>query len=339
LWFRNGLAEVLSNSIVRDSEIQFGRSIPWNVASLQNDARLRLAELITLDSSSSYYTSGVTRARFDAQCWGVMHYMLFGQVDQRDRVNQLATLLLKGTSSADAIQQVFGSVDALETAYLQYQKRSITNYARLKVETNASSKSFPIRALGAADSAAVRAALHAAFGRPVEARAMIAAAGPQSAAGYDVEAILLEREGKRDEARSAYAKAVESKSQSFYTLYRLASLTWGEQPNAETLSRVETLARQSIALNSFYAPAQALLADAVARGPMPADALGPAIRASTLDPTSSNVRLSLARVLWQMSRRGEAMGHARAARALARTDQQRAQADELIAFFGRVQTK
>ena len=30
LWFRNGLAELLSNSIVRDSEIQFGRAIPWN---------------------------------------------------------------------------------------------------------------------------------------------------------------------------------------------------------------------------------------------------------------------------------------------------------------------
>src|SRR5262245_47574378 len=81
LWFRNGLAELLSNSIVRDSEIQFGRAIPWNVARLQQDGRLRLSELVTLDSKSSYYTNGTTRRSFDAQSWGVMHYMMFGVGD------------------------------------------------------------------------------------------------------------------------------------------------------------------------------------------------------------------------------------------------------------------
>lgn len=60
LWFRNGLAELLSNSIVRDNEIQFGRAIPWNVANLQR-GRLRLSELVTLDSSSPYYTNSTTR--------------------------------------------------------------------------------------------------------------------------------------------------------------------------------------------------------------------------------------------------------------------------------------
>ena len=48
--------------------------------------------------------------------------------------------------------------------------------------------------------------------RPVEARAMIAQARAADAALVapdDLEAILLDREKKADEARAAYAKAVE----------------------------------------------------------------------------------------------------------------------------------
>jgi hypothetical protein len=70
LWFRNGLAELLSNSIVRDNEIQFGRAIPWNVARLQQEGRLRLSELVTLDSKSPYYANGTTR-RFSMRSRGV----------------------------------------------------------------------------------------------------------------------------------------------------------------------------------------------------------------------------------------------------------------------------
>ena len=334
LWFRNGLAELLSNSIVRDSEIQFGRAIPWNVASLQQDGRLRLSELVTLDSSSPYYMNGTTRSRFDAQSWGVMHYMLFGLPDGGSRVNQLAELLLKGSPSVDAIHKVFGSVDALETAYLNYHKKPITQYARLKVETNASSKNFPVRALTTGESAGVHAAVHATFGRPVEARAAIAAAGANRGVGtYDVEALLLDREGKRDEARSAYAKAVELNSESFYTHYRLATLLWTASADADLLRRLETLLRRSVALNNLNSPSQAFLADTIARGSTPGDAVPIAMRAASLDPTSATARMTLARVLGRVGQRDEAIGHARAARVLAGTDDERGAAEELIAFL------
>ena len=334
LWFRNGLAEVLSNSIVRDNEIQFGRAIPWNVASLQQNARLRLSELVALDTSSPYYTNGVTRGRFDAQCWGVMHYMLFGLTDGGSRVNQLAELLFKGASSAEAIQKVFGSVDALEIAYLNYQKKPLTQFARLKVETNASSKNFPVRALSAGESAGVHAAVHAAFGRPVEARAAIAAAGAnRTASTYDVEALLLDREGKRDDARAAYVKAAELNSDSFYTHYRLATLLWTATADADTRLRIEALLRRSVALNNFYSPSLAFLADTIAQGSTPADALPIATRAASLDPSSASARMTLARALSRVNRRDEAMGHARAARALAQTDQERSATEELIAFL------
>src|SRR5262245_8407169 len=310
LWFRSGLAEVLSNSIVRDNEIQFGRAIPWHVAALQDGGRVRLSELITITANSPYYTSGATRGRFDAQCWGVMHYLIFGRGEDRvDRVNQLAKLLIDGKPSADAIQEVFGSVDALENAYLQYQRKPISNYGRLKVETNAASKNFPVRALAPADAVVTRAAVHMASGRGDDARALIAEArkiAPEAAGSYEVEAVLLDREGKRDGLLAALTKAAQLKSDDFYMQYRLASLMWSPNPDPATRNGIEQLLRRSAALNAFFAPSQALLANVIALGPQPADALEPATKAIALDPVSSAVRLSYATVLWQLSRRDQA---------------------------------
>ena len=52
-----------------------------------------------------------------------------------------------------------------------------------------------------------------------------------------------------------------------------------------------------------------------------------------LDQRDSYSRLTLARVYWSLSRQAEAMGLARSGLSLARTDQQRAAAKELITFM------
>jgi hypothetical protein len=123
LWFRNGLAGVLGNSIVRNEEIRFGLSVPWFHRSIVQEGRLRLTELLNLNATSPYYTSRTTRDLFDAQSWGLLHYMLFGQgEDKVDRVNAVAKLLLSGTPSVTAMVQVFGSVEAVESGYIQYLK-------------------------------------------------------------------------------------------------------------------------------------------------------------------------------------------------------------------------
>ena len=342
LWFRSGLAEVLSNSIVRENEIQFGRAIPWHLTALRG-GRVHLSELMTMTSQSPYYNDSVTRAQFDAQCWGVMHYLLFGRPEDRaDRVNQIAKLLLDGKSSADAVQEAFGSVDALETAYLQYQQKAITQFARLKTTTSVSAKDFVSRALPASDGVVTRAALHGAMNRAVEARALVAESrksAPDAARAYEVEAMLLDREGKRDEARAAFARAAELNSENFYTHYRLGLLTWRSDLDEATRGRIEALAKRSVALNESYAHAYALLADAIARGPQAADGVAPALKALALEPANSSHRLSLARVYWAMGRRDSAKATALAGRALSRSDAERREAEDLLAFFNRAEAK
>ena len=76
-----------------------------------------------------------------------------------------------------------------------------------------------------------------------------------------------------------------------------------------------------------------VLASVLLQGPQPESALEAAIKAVQLDQRDTFARLTLARVYWRLSRRGEALGLARSALTLARTDQQRAQAKELITFM------
>lgn len=101
-------------------------------------------------------------------------------------------------------------------------------YARLDVDAAVERQRFPSRVLALAESAAVRASLHVAMGRPAEARILIQeakAADPTLAVAHEAEAVLLDRENAGDKALTAYGKAVELGSTSFYTHYRLAQLT------------------------------------------------------------------------------------------------------------------
>lgn len=306
---------------------------------LRQGPRLRLSELFATESTSPYYTNRTTRQRFDAQAWGLMQYVLFGRPEDRaDRVNQLVKRLLEGQSSAAAIQEVFGSIEALDKAYLLYFQQPVIQYARLKVEAKTTSKSFASRRLTAPESAAARAGFHAAMDRPVEARVLMAEArkGALSAPGsYEVEALLLDREDKDGEARTALSKAEELNSENFYVHYRLATLDWSPNPDAAALAGLEKKLRRSVALNDAYPPALAMLADVLADGDQPADALELAKKAVSLDPGEASWRMSLARALWALSRNDEAKAQAGAALTLARTDAQRKSAQSLIDFFAR----
>jgi hypothetical protein len=342
LWFRIGMAEVLSNTVVRENELRFGLPIPWHIGTLQG-GRVRLRELLEVTADSPYFKDGETRRRFDAQSWAVLHYLLFGRPsDSAGRVNDLAKLLLGGKPSVAAVEEVFGSLDTLESSYMRYTQQTMFQYARMKIDGTGSSKVSAAQPLPAHETAAARALFYVATRRPAEARTAIATArkvSPESPGSYEAEALLADVDRKLDEARAAYTKAADLKSSNGYVYYRLAVLNWGSSPDAETRDRIEALLRRSVALNDAYAPAYALLADAVAMGATPAAAVEFAIKGAQLAPGQSSTRLTLARVLLRNSRRDEARGHALAARQLADSEEERKEAQQLIDFIARNASK
>jgi hypothetical protein len=337
LWLRNGLAGLLSNTIVRENEIRLGMAPPWYVRSIATDARLRLTQLFTTESETPYYRDSVTRSRFDAQAWALVHYLLFASPESSAKTNAVVKAVMSGTPSTDAVQEAFGSLEVLENAYMLHVRKAIMPYVRLKTETRINAGAFAGRTLNDADAATARAALHAAMGRPVEARALVADArrAADTAAGYEVEAMLADRDGNRDGTRAALTKAEQLGTSNFYALYRLASLDLPQNPDAAAAEKAEQRLQKAMTLNPFHASVHAMLANVISGGPTEgrARAVPIAQKAVTLAPGDSFVRLSLARALWSAGQRDIATAQARAALSLAKTDPQRRQAQEMIAFF------
>jgi tetratricopeptide (TPR) repeat protein len=177
------------------------------------------------------------------------------------------------------------------------------------------------------------------MGRPVDARAAIADARTAAAEvpdGFLAEALLLDREGKRDQAIAAFTRAVDTGSTSPYAPYRLAMLLWQPQMDRETQVRIEKLLGQAISSNKRNATAYARFGEI--RGilgsgePMPY-----VLQAITLEPGEPSHRLTAARVLWRQKKYGDALKQAQAAASVARTEEERGAAMQMIAAIEEAQ--
>ena len=342
LWFRNGFAAVLSNSIVRNDHIDFGRPPDDMLRVLQTNIRLTMGEFLRLDQQSRYYTDSQTRSNFDAQCWAVVHYLLFGLAEkQPDAANRLVTLLLGGKSSVDAVTEVFGSVDALDREFVLYRQRRVYQFLRVDAPNTVSAATFTSRPMDSTQVTALRARYHLATGRLADARALLDTlkARPTTApAVFEIDALLLDREGRRDEARAAFVRAADANSDNFFSLYRLATLEWPTTADPARQARVEALLRRAVAANNAFGPAHTNLAIILTSQNKATEAVDIARRGAVLAPTDSGARLTFARALWGASRRDEARGHALAARGLADSDQERAAVQATLEFFDRATT-
>jgi tetratricopeptide (TPR) repeat protein len=336
-WLTNGLSSVLSNTIIKEKEVQFGKPIPWLVELANNRARLPLAELLAVTRDSPYYRQSDSRQQFDAQSWALVQYMLFGSKDLDTKLNQVAKLLIGGTASDAAIKEVYGSLETLDKAAQLYLQQGVFRYMRMLVESDTSALKIPVRVLSAAESAAARAAFHVAMGRPVEARLLLAEAREADAAAPaadDVEGMLLDREQKSAEAQVAFGKAVSAGSTNFWTHYRLTTLAPPQGRGPEALRTAAGHVERAATLNPNYPFAFAYLASLRAALDEHEQAIQAAIRAVALDPADVTSRLVAARCLGHLSRQGDAIAIAREALRLARTDQERRSAQSLLSILG-----
>jgi tetratricopeptide (TPR) repeat protein len=339
LWLRNGLAGLLSNTIVRENEIRLGMAPPWYVRSISAEARLRLGQLFTMDSSAPYYRDPTTRARFDAQTWALLHYMLFGGPELSAKVNAVIKAVIAGTASLDAVQQAFGPLEPLESAYMLHVRKELLPYSRLKTETRISASTFASRQLPEVDALMSRAALHAVMRRPADAQALLAEArrSADPAAGHEVDAMMAAIDGNDSGARAALAKAEQLGSTNFYTFYRLAMMDLPERPAVDAIEQARQRFQKAVDLNPFHSGAHAMLANMVAMGP--ADQRARAVplvqKAVSLDPGDLFTRTTIARALWNAGQRDVAMSQARAALGLATDDRERQIVQQLIDFFAK----
>jgi len=335
LWYSIGLSEVFSNTIVRSKDVQVGMIIPWHLERLRDRPPLRLAELLAVDRKALASADAERRAHYDASAWALIHYLTFGNQGRNlAQFNKFSIAVGDGAEAAKALPEAFGGLPAVETEYRMYVDKSLYMYKKLDLDVNVDRAAFGVRTLSQPELDVLLARYYVATGRPVEARARLKtamAAAPQSGAPYEVEAMQLERDHKRDEALAAYARAAELGGGSYYGDYRLASLSWPTAPDSlEPFTKMEASLTRSLSLRPTFAPAHAQLANVLLQLNRAADALPHAEQAVALDRFESFHQLTLARVLFRQGKVDLALAPATRARQLARSEFDIRQSERLL---------
>jgi tetratricopeptide (TPR) repeat protein len=323
-WLTRGLAEVLSNTIVRESSVLIGAPIPDDLRFIQERSRLRLTQLVGMKPNDRELSTQDGLSRFDAQAWALVHMLMYDNKGARaGALNQLFKMLADGTEPARAFREALGPPESLEDDYARYLTKSIYSFMQLNVDVSVKKEGFAQRDVPPAEAAALRSLFYAATNRPIEARAAFAEArkGDAAAETHAAEGLLLERDGKLEEAKAAYEQAAAAGSKSPYAHYRLATLRWGTNPSTETLKGIDQLLTRAVTLNSRHADAYAMLGEvrSVLGDP---DALGLAVRATQLQPTKVSHRLVAARILLRQKRPDEAAKVLQAAATLSMSPEQ-----------------
>src|SRR6266571_2841760 len=123
VWYSRGIAEVMSNTIVRDKELHVGRPIRGNLELLQR-ALIPLNEFLTADHRSHWLRQESDAQLFDAQAWALVHYLLFGEKGvHAARVNRFSQLLHGGASDEAALKEAFGDMTPYHDGMRGYVRR------------------------------------------------------------------------------------------------------------------------------------------------------------------------------------------------------------------------
>lgn len=341
IWLTRGLAAVLSNTNVTEKELQFGRAVPSYVQEFKSGGRFPLDQLFTMTRQAPEFQREIDRRRFDAECWALMHYLVFGEASVRtpdNKLNKLAAALTAGVPSVDAVQSIYGSLADLDAAYRGYVDRGLFRYITAKTDIQISPKDFSARPAPPALVAEIRAAYLAASNRPVEAKAAIDQArqlAPTSAATYEVEGLMLEHSRDLAGAQAAYEKAIDLKSENFLPYVRLAVMTQRDAA-PEQLAKRRAWLERSIALNGSYPQSQQWLGSVLQQMGETEAALIPARRAVALNPGDVFFRTTLAQVLGRSGKKDEALKEMQVAQSLARTDQEKQSVQATLAMLDRI---
>lgn len=336
LWLRRGFAEFMSNSLVRDKEIQIGRVLPHNLRLVRGTTRLGLRELVELGDDDRRIERPQFLADVDATAWAFVHFLMFGDdgVHQPD-LNTFVAGLLKGGNPQTLLASTLGDVSRHESAFNVYINREIFGFVRYDVSARLSREGFPAQPLPPAQALLLRAAHHVSTNQLDAARALVVDARKldPAAGGDEVDALLADREDRDDDVRASLEKAVKGRNVSWYAPYRLATLL--STRDQVTLERIETLLDRATTLNPYADGAWAYFAEVMVSLDRGSAALVPIDKALALVPASSRHHISRARVLRRLGRASDASRAAGIGRALARTPEERERAQSMLADLAR----
>jgi tetratricopeptide (TPR) repeat protein len=335
-WYSRGIAEVMSNTFVREKEVHVGRLIQGNLDIMRERASIPLNEFLSAQGRSPWLTQEDSIRLFDAQAWALVHYLLFGEEGkQSERLDRFNRLLYSGAEAETALKEAFGDMTPYYVGMRAYITRGLFSYARIPVSLESRSETFTTRAVPAAEAAVLCGEFLVAMGRPAEARAFAAEAKKADASlsgPWEIEGRLFDAEGRPEEAKAAFAKAVEAGSKNGYIHYRLAQLEWVPSADRQVQERLAARLEAARALDPDAANTLSFLAEVRSSLGDNEEALKLAIRAVQIAPAETYHRMALVRILWALRRPDEAIRMAQSALQTAHSEAERRQVQQFLDF-------
>lgn len=344
LWASEGLAEFYGSLQTEGDLVGIGYPLPSHVRELQTAKKLPLAALLTTDESSPYYNEAKLTSIFYAQSWELTDYLLTaGKGGYAKSFWNYVVLVSKGAGSLDAARQSFGDLDRLAAAVDAFERQGNFPYYQIKAPFPDALREFSLRPLSPAESAAVRGDFMLYAGQQDEAQAMLnqaIALDPRLAAPYASLGLMEVRSNDRAKALPWLDRAARLGSGNYLVYYYRAMLSLGASNGAEVPDQARADLAKCISLNPGFAEGYRALAQVDAsRGQDLDNALRLARRAVELDPGQPQDYLTIGLVLVHLNRAGEAAVVARHALALARTPEDRQNAQQFLEEVAQIQSE
>ena len=331
LWLSEGLAEFFGNAEINAKDVILGRVNASLLRQLDGKTLIALPTLFRVDHASQYYNEQARTSLFYAESWALVHYLLVGDdVSRHSAIANYLKALQHQVPPDKAAQQAFGDLNVLARELVRYVGSAYFREVRMKSAPEFESTGYKSRALGEAESAAIRANFQVYRSRPALAGPLVEDAlrlDPNLALAHETRGVMEYLDGHRPAALAEINRAVAIDPQNYLTHFLRATLLEEDDGAYQTDETVESDLRRSIELNPDYAGAYGFLASYLAgqKKDLP-EALGFAERAADLEPGTWVYQYDLAEVFMRLNRPADAVaaGNRAIAQATRAEDRERA---------------
>jgi TPR repeat protein len=326
LWLTRGLAAFLSDTVVKEKEVQVGRMTAAN-----GDGSFQSAP-----AAAEFFREGrVADRRFDAQSGLFVHYLLAG--DNGRNAGALEALLqaLAANEPAASTQAALAKVTALYAGFPKYLAAKKFQPLKLPADASLTPAGLNARSLPLVEALMLRAEVLFDLNRPVDARGLlreVKAADPTLARPLEIEAVLYEREQRSAESRKAIEAAIQLGSKNASLYYRLAQLQWSRAMAKPLLLSVSKLLETARELSPQDASTLSYLAEVQGDLGLFPPALDNAQRGAAAAPADVYAQMALARAQWNAKQTDAALVTAKKALVLAKLATQKQRVQDFQAF-------
>jgi len=340
LWLSEGLADFFGNAEINAKDVTLGRVNASLLRQLNGKTLIPLPTLFRVDHASQYYNEQARTSLFYAESWALTHYLLVGDDESRhSAIANYLKALQHQVPQEKAAQQAFGDLNVLARDLARYVGSSYFREVRMKAAPEFENTGYQSRALGEAESAAIRGNFEVYRSRPALAKPLVDEAlslDPNLALAHETRGVMEYLDGRRPSALAEINRAVALDPLNYLTRFLRATLLEEDEATDQTDNSVESDLRRSVELNPDYAGAYGFLASYLAgqKKDLP-EALGFAEKAADLEPGTWVYQYDLAEVLLRLNRPADAVAAGNRAIAEATRPEDRERAKRFMAEMRR----